>query len=284
MLWITLQELVRLMKRSVFYVSDRTGITAEMLGQSLITQFDGFHFQRHTMPFVDSEERARDAIATINLAAATDGHRPLVFSTLIDEPIRRIIRTADALVLDFFETFIAPLESELGTPSSHAVGKSHSTGDLHTYTQRINAINFSMAHDDGINSAGLDEAEIILVGVSRCGKTPTSLYLAMQFGIKAANYPLIPEDLDKQQLPSALLPWRKKLWGLSIRPERLHQIRSERRPDSRYASLSNCRHEIQAAEAMLRAHGIPFLESTNMSIEELSTTILHQTGLARHLY
>ena len=272
------------MKRSVFYVSDRTGITAEMLGQSLITQFDGFHFQRHTIPFVDSPERAQEAVATINLAARADAQRPLVFSTLIDEPVRRIIRTANALVLDFFEAFIAPLEDELGTPSSHAVGKSHSTGDLYTYTQRINAINFCMAHDDGVNSTGLNEAEIILVGVSRCGKTPTSLYLAMQFGIKAANYPLIPEDLDKQQLPSVLLPWRKKLWGLSIRPERLHQIRSERRPDSRYASLSNCRHEIQAAEAMLRAHGVPFLESTNMSIEELSTTILHQTGLVRHLY
>ncbi len=284
MLWITLWRLVRFMKRSVFYVSDRTGITAEMLGQSLITQFDGFQFQRHTMPFVDSPERALDAVAAIHLAAAKDGQRPLVFCTLINEPVRRIIRTADALVLDFFEAFIAPLESELGTPSSHAVGKSHSAADLHTYTQRINAINFCMAHDDGVNSTGLDEAEIILVGVSRCGKTPTSLYLAMQFGVKAANYPLIPEDLDNQQLPAALLPWRKKLWGLSIRPERLHQIRSERRPDSRYASLSNCRHEIQAAEAMLRAHGIPFLESTNMSIEELSTTILHQTGLVRHLY
>ncbi len=284
MLWITLWKLVSFMKLSVFYVSDRTGITAEMLGQSLITQFDSVHFQCHTMPFVDSEARARDAVAAINLAAAADGQRPLVFSTLIDDVVRRIIRTANALVLDFFEAFIAPLESELGIPSSHAVGKSHGTGDLHTYTQRINAINFCMAHDDGVNSAGLDEAEIILVGVSRCGKTPTSLYLAMQFGIKAANYPLIPEDLDKQQLPSALLPWRKKLWGLSIRPERLHQIRSERRPNSRYAALSNCRHEIQAAEAMLRAHGIPFLESTNMSIEELSTTILHQTGLSRHLY
>ncbi|MDE2260539.1 MAG: kinase/pyrophosphorylase [Betaproteobacteria bacterium] len=272
------------MKRSVFYVSDRTGITAEMLGQSLITQFDSFQFQRYTLPFIDSPERAREAIAAINLAAKTDGQRPLVFSTLINESVRRTLRTAEALVLDFFEVFIAPLESELGAPSSHAVGKSHGTGDLHTYTQRMNAINFSMAHDDGAAGKGLSEAEIILVGVSRCGKTPTSLYLAMQFGIKAANYPLIPEDLDKQQLPSALLPWRKKLWGLSIRPERLHQIRSERRPDSSYASLANCRHETQAAEAMMRAQGIPFLESTNMSIEELSTTILHQTGLVRHLY
>ena len=272
------------MKRSVFYVSDRTGITAEMLGQSLITQFESVHFDRHTLPFLETLEQVQKAIATINKAGIKDGRRPIVFSTLINEELRLEIRKADALVLDFFEIFMSPLEAELGAPSSHAVGKSHGTGDINTYTERINAINFSMSHDDGVSSKGLAEADIILVGVSRSGKTPTSLYLALQFGIKAANYPLIPEDLDKQKLPEALGAYRKKLWGLSIRPERLHQIRSERRPNSSYASLANCRHEIQAAEAMMRAHGIPFLESTNMSIEELSTTILHQTGLARHLY
>ncbi|MDE2354114.1 MAG: kinase/pyrophosphorylase, partial [Betaproteobacteria bacterium] len=158
------------------------------------------------------------------------------------------------------------------------------TGDLSRYTERINAINFSMAHDDGLGANGFGEAELILVGVSRSGKTPTSLYLALQFGIKAANYPLVPEDLEKQRLPDVLLPWRSKLWGLSIRPERLHQIRSERRPDSRYASLANCRHEIQAAEALMRMQGIPFLDSTNTSIEELSTTILHETTLSRHRF
>jgi regulator of PEP synthase PpsR (kinase-PPPase family) len=272
------------MKRSVFYVSDRTGITAEMLGQSLITQFESLHFERHTLPFVDSIERAQAAVAAINAAAQGDGVRPLVFSTLIDRQIRSHIRTANALVLDFFEFFINPLEKELGIPSSHAVGRSHSASDINTYMHRINAINFAIAHDDGVSARGLDEADIILVGVSRSGKTPTSLYLAIQFGIKAANYPLIPEDLENQRLPSALLPYRKKLWGLTIRPERLHQIRLERRPDSRYASLANCRHEIQAAETLLRSHGVPFLESTNLSIEELSTTILHETGLARHLY
>ncbi len=272
------------MARSIFYVSDRTGITAEMVGQSLITQFEGLHFERRTLPFVDSADRARDAVETINQAARRDGMRPIVFCTLIDEGIRNHIRTAEALVLDFFQIFIAPLEQELGQASSHAVGKSHSTGNVHEYTQRIDAINFSLTHDDGINTQGLDQAEIILIGVSRSGKTPTSLYLAMQFGIKAANYPITPDDLDKQQLPTALLPWRKKLWGLSIRPERLHQIRSERRPDSRYASIANCRHEIQAAEALMRMQGVPFLDSTNMSIEELATTILHQTALSRHHY
>ncbi len=272
------------MKRTVFYVSDRTGITAEMLGQSLMTQFDGLSFERRTVPFVDTPEKAQQVIDAIAQAAREDGVRPIVFSTLIDEGIRQHIRGAEALVLDFFEIFIAPLEAELATASSHAVGKSHSTGDNKDYNQRISAINFTLSHDDGVTHKGLDEAEIILVGVSRSGKTPTSIYLAMQFGIRAANYPLIPEDLEQQRLPAALVPWRKKLWGLSIRPERLHQIRSERRPDSRYASLSNCRHEIQAAEAVMRTQGIPFLDSTNTSIEEIATTILHQCGLVRHLY
>lgn len=272
------------MKRSVFFVSDRTGITAEIFGQSLLSQFDGSLFERRTLPFVDSPERARDAVAMINQTGLVDDTRPIVFSTLVDDSIREVIRASRALVLDFFEIFIAPLEVELQTPSSHAIGKSHGTGDLHRYTERINAINFSMAHDDGLGTTSFDEAEIILVGVSRSGKTPTSLYLALHFGIKAANYPLVAEDLDKQHLPATLQPWRHKLWGLSIRPERLHQIRSERRPESHYASLSNCRHEIQAAEALLRMQGIPFLDSTNMSIEELSTTILHQSALARHHY
>ncbi|MBU6504093.1 MAG: kinase/pyrophosphorylase [Betaproteobacteria bacterium] len=272
------------MKRNVFYVSDRTGITAEMLGQSLTTQFDGMQFERHTLPFVDSLERARDAVAAINRKAHEDGGRPIVFCTLVDDAIRDEVRKAEALVLDFFEVFIAPLEVELRKASSHAIGKSHGTGDLSRYTERINAINFSMAHDDGLGANGFGEAELILVGVSRSGKTPTSLYLALQFGIKAANYPLVPEDLEKQRLPDVLLPWRSKLWGLSIRPERLHQIRSERRPDSRYASLANCRHEIQAAEALMRMQGIPFLDSTNTSIEELSTTILHETTLSRHRF
>jgi regulator of PEP synthase PpsR (kinase-PPPase family) len=271
------------MTRSIFFVSDRTGISAEMLGQSLITQFDTVEFRRQTLPFVDTPEKAQTAIDTIHRAGREDGFRPIVFSTLIQDDIRDMIRGTDALVLDFFEIFIAPLEAELETASSHAVGRSHSK-EKKDYTRRIDAIHFSLAHDDGAKARGLEEADLILVGISRSGKTPTSLYLAVQFGIKCANYPLIPEDLEKQKLPEILQPYRRKLWGLTIRAERLHQIRSERRPDSSYASLSNCRHEIQQAETILRTNGIPFLESTNRSIEELATTILHETGMARHIF
>ena len=271
-------------RRSAFFVSDRTGITAEMLGQSLLSQFDKVEFQRHTLPYVDSPEKAVAAVARINQAFEIDGVRPIVFSTLVGIELRATLREADALVLDFFEIFINPLENELAQESSHTIGRSHSAGNIHNYDQRIGAVNFAMAHDDGVSAKGLSEAEVILVGVSRSGKTPTSLYLALQFGIKAANYPLIPEDIGQMKLPPAIVPHKSKLWGLTIQPERLHQIRTERRRDSRYAALANCRYEVQSAESLMRTNGIPFLDSTNMSIEELSTTILHQAHLVRHIF
>jgi len=270
--------------RSAFFISDRTGITAEMLGQSLLSQFDRVNFHRHTLPYVDTEEKARAVVMAIDEARRSDGVRPVVFSTLVNSQLRAMVHATDALILDFFEIFIAPLELELSERSSHTIGRSHSAANIENYDQRIAAVNYAMSHDDGVTEKGLDEAELILVGVSRSGKTPTSLYLALQFGIKAANYPVIPEDLAQMRLPPGVMAHKSKIWGLTIEPQRLHQIRSERRRDSRYASLANCRYEVQAAEALLRQNGIRFLDSTNMSIEELSTTILHQAHLVRHVF
>lgn len=263
--------------RSAFFISDRTGLTAEVLGRSLLSQFEGIEFRRVTLRYIDTPGKARDAIEEINEAARADSRRPLVFSTLTSAALRNIIGQADALVLDLFEMFITPLESELGIQSSHAVGRSHRAGA--SYNSRMDAVNFSLDHDDGGITRNLERAEIILVGVSRCGKTPTSLYLAMQFGIYAANYPLVEEDFAAGALPSPLMPLRKKLFGLTIGPERLHQIRSERSPNSRYASLDNCRREVAQAEDMMRQFGIPFLNITTMSVEEIATTVVHQTGL-----
>ncbi len=263
--------------RSAFFVSDRTGLSAEVLGRSLLSQFEGIEFRRVTLRYIDTPEKARDAVVQINEAAHADGQRPLVLSTLTSPALRNIIGQADALMLDLFEMFITPLESELGVQSSHAIGRSHRAGA--SYTSRMDAVNFALDHDDGGISRNLERAEIVLVGVSRCGKTPTSLYLALQFGIYAANYPLVEEDFAKAELPAALLPMRKKLFGLTIRPERLQQIRAERSPDSRYSSLETCRREVQQAEGMMREYGIPSLETTTMSVEEIATTIVHQTGL-----
>ena len=272
-------------RRTVFFLSDRTGITAEMLGNSLLTQFDDISFHRVTIPFVDSPDKVAEAVRQVNATAEREGRRPLVISSVVDEAMSEIIRRdARALTLDLFQVFIQPLEAELGTKSSHAAGKSHGIADSHEYFARMEAINFTQAHDDGVSTRDLGKAQVILVGVSRCGKTPTSLYLALQFGIRAANFPLTPDDFADRKLPSSVLPWRAKLFGLTIEPERLRQIRAERRPDSVYASLDNCRFEVREAEAMMVRERIPMLNTTTKSIEEIATTILHQAKVERHIY
>lgn len=263
--------------RTAFFISDRTGITSENLGHSLLSQFEGIQFNRVRMPFLDSVEKARDAVEQINHASMTDGQRPLVFSTLILPAVRNIIQQSDALFLDLFEMFISPLEAELGIISSHAVGRSHGAGS--NYNSRMEAVNYALNHDDGGIARELERADIILIGVSRCGKTPTSLYLAMQFGIYAANYPLVPEDFDSEKLPAVLKSLRAKLHGLTIQPDRLHKIRTERSPNSKYASLENCIWEIKQAEHLMQLSRIPCLDVTSMSVEEIATTILHQSGL-----
>jgi [pyruvate, water dikinase]-phosphate phosphotransferase / [pyruvate, water dikinase] kinase len=270
--------------KSVFFVSDRTGITVEALGSSLLTQFSGFDFVRVTLPFIDSVEKAREAVAQIAATHQATGERPLVFTSIVDDAVRAEVARAPGLVLDVFERFIVPLEAELGSKSMHAVGMAHSTKNVKDYNHRIEAINYTLSHDDGVTHRGLEEADIVLVGVSRSGKTPTCLYMAMQFGIKAANYPLIPEDLEANRLPQSLAPLKSKVWGLSITPERLQQIRRERRPDSKYASLENCRYEVAAAEKLMRQAGIPYLDSTTKSIEEIATHMLHEAHLVRRVY
>ena len=269
-------------RRTVFFVSDGTGITAQMLGHSLLTQFEGVEFNQVTVPFVDSTEKAEECLARI--AAEREHGQPIVFSTLVNQEAREVVRRADALFLDFFETFIDPLEAGLGLKSSHTIGRPHSAMDKKEYQQRIEAINFSMAHDDGASHRELSQADVILIGVSRSGKTPTSLYLALQFGVKAANYPLIPEDLERMKLPEALRTEKPKLYGLTIAPERLREIRQERRPDSRYAELDNCRFEVTEAENLMRREGVRCINSTSKSIEEIATTILRELRIQRQVY
>ncbi len=271
-------------RKRAFFVSDRTGITVEALGSSLLSQFAEMDFLRVTLPFIDTVDKAREAVAQVNEAHRESGKRPLVFSSIVDDAVRAEINRADGLVLDVFERFIVPLEAELGIKSMHAVGRTHSVANVKDYNHRIEAINYTLSHDDGVTHRGLEEADIVLVGVSRSGKTPTCLYMAMQFGIKAANYPLIPEDLEANRIPPQLLPLKQKVWGLSIAPERLHQIRSERRPDSRYAALDNCRYEVAAAEKLMRQAQIQYLDSTTKSIEEIATHVLHEAHLVRRVY
>ena len=274
-------ELPALQERDVFFVSDGTGITSETLGHSVLAQFDRLRVRVHRVSFVDSPDKARDAVTRINEVAIRHRTRPVVFSTLVDPAANEILRSATALILDLFETFLVPLEHELGMKSTHTVGRFHTMSDSEQYKNRIEAINFALTHDDGQMAAGLQAADVILVGVSRSGKTPTSLYLAMQYGVKTANYPLIPEDFERGELPSALPPHRQRIFGLTISAERLAEVRRERRPNSRYASLENCLYEVSQAERLMRREGIRWLSSTTKSIEEIAATIL-QDWLPAH--
>jgi regulator of PEP synthase PpsR (kinase-PPPase family) len=271
-------------RRTVFFVSDRTGITAEMLGNSLLSQFDEIEFQRRMIPFVDTPERIAEVVATINQTATAEKRRPLVFSSIVDETMSAQLGLADALFLDLFQAFIAPLEAELHAKSSHAAGRSHGIANPMEYFARMEAINFAQAHDDGAATRDLVKAQVILVGVSRCGKTPTTLYLALQFGILAANFPLTPDDFADRKLPDSILPFRDRLFGLTIDPERLQQIREARRPGSKYAALENCQYEVREAALLMQRERIPAIDTSARSIEEIATTILHRAGLQRHIF
>ena len=273
-----------MINRTVYFVSDGTGITAETFGNSILNQFavKPRHVRR---PFIDTPDKARQVVREINHTTETEGRRSVVFITLVDAEILAIVKNeCSGLVLDMFNTFIEPLESEFGMTSNHRVGRFSDISKSQEYTDRIEAINFSLAHDDGQSARNLESADVILVGVSRSGKTPTSLYLAMQHGVKAANCPLIPEDFDRRSLPTALIPHKAKCFGLTIAPERLAEIRNERRPNSRYSSLENCRREVSEAEAMMRREGIAWLSSTHKSIEEIATTILRDIRPDRLMY
>ncbi len=267
------------MKRSVFFVSDGTGITVETLGHTLLSQFPDVRFRFHSLPFVDSREKLARLEARIREAEAADGAPALVFSTTVDPDVLARLRATGAHVFELFSAFLDPLEAALGTRPQRAPGRAHGMGDLETYHRRIAAVNYTLAHDDGVKVDDLDEADVVLAGVSRCGKTPTCLYLAMHFHVKAANYPLVPEDLERGALPGLLLGARERLFGLSIEPPQLRLIREERRPGSRYASLEQCTREVGRAEALFRGAGVDFLHTTTVSVEEIASTIVHRMGL-----
>ena len=269
--------------RPVFYVSDGTGITAETIGQSLLTQFTDQDFHKDRLPFVDTPEKAIAAAEQIRRASEAAGFRAIVVNTCVDSELTRLLGESGALMLDVFAPFIAPLEQELGRTRQPRVGKAHGIVDFDVYHQRINAMNYALTHDDGIR-LDYSDADLILVGVSRAGKTPTCVYLALHHGVRAANYPLTEEDLESDRLPAKLRPHRHKIFGLTIDPDRLHQIRQERRPNSRYSQLDTCRREVAAAEVIFRTEQIPVLSTTHASIEEISSRVLEALGLNREMY
>ncbi|MDP3704658.1 MAG: pyruvate, water dikinase regulatory protein [Legionellaceae bacterium] len=271
------------MKRSVFMISDGTGITVESLGSSLLTQFEMLEFEKQVYPFIDSMQKAEQLCAKINVCYEDTANKPLVFMTLVNPELCDVIKQSNACVLDLFDTFLAPLETELGMKASDTVGRAHAVADDERYTLRIDAVNYALAHDDGIKIKGYDHADIILIGVSRCGKTPSCLYMALQFGVFAANYPFTDEDLSGYRLPDVLRPYKDKLFGLTIDPQRLQHIRTERRPNTRYSSPEQCRREVKDVELMYKNEGIPYINSTSFSIEEIATKVMSIVKIDRKI-
>jgi regulator of PEP synthase PpsR (kinase-PPPase family) len=270
------------MKRTAFFISDSTGITAEVMGESLLSHFPGIEFERQVLSYIDTETKAHNAVEVINRAAIADKAKPIVFETLIHPSLREIVTTANSFSVDIINTFLKPLEAELGAHSTAAVGRPRIATQDANYTRRIDAIHFALDNDDGGRTHKYPQADIILIGVSRSGKTPTSLYLALQFGIFPANYPITEEDLEDFSLPKPLRAHRDKLFGLTISPVRLAAIRNERMANSRYASEQQGIREVQQVEKLFEHYDIPFINTTEVSIEEISTRILSTTGITRH--
>ena len=265
----------------MFFVSDRTGITSETLGHALLTQFSSITFEYYSLPFITSEDKARKAVSQIRKAGENHGQRPIVFSTLVKDDFKPIIAECDAHIIDFFDAFIMPLEQEFGVQSTHTSGLSHGISDEAVYMQRIEAVNYALHNDDGITTKHFKSAEIILIGASRSGKTPTCLYLGLQYGIRAANYPLTDVDVGHVKLPSVLEPYREKLFGLIISPDRLRSIRELRRPGSEYASLKQCQKEIREIKALYDQEGINYVDTSHVSVEEIAASIIQQKKLER---
>lgn len=271
------------MKRTVFFVSDGTGISAESLGKTLLAQFDQYTFDTHTLPFLNSTEKASAAAQKIKALSRDDEQRPIVICTVIHPEVRDEIEKIDAFIIDLLKTFISPLEAELGTDAVQTIGRTYGLKrqQAQAYSQRIEAVHYALDNDDGASTKGYEDCDVILVGVSRSGKTPSCLYMALQYGIRAANYPITEEDMDLGGLPNALKPFKNRIFGLTIDPERLSQIRHERKPNSRYASLRQCALEIEETKALFRQSGIPFLNTTSMSVEEISSKIIQKLELDR---
>jgi regulator of PEP synthase PpsR (kinase-PPPase family) len=270
-------------RRTVFFVSDQTGVTAETMGHGLLTQFENEEFRQVTLPFVSTIDKAEETVRRIDQAAAESGFRPIIFATLVQDDVREVVKRSNALFLDFFEPYVGAIEQELQVQSTHRPGRAHGVATSDGYSARIDATNFALANDDG-SHRDYDRADLILVGVSRCGKTPTCLYMALQYGVFAANYPLTDDDLEHSSLPRGLQAHRRKIYGLTISAERLQHIRQERRPDTSYASARQVQYEIRAAEAMFRKYAIPCINTTDCSIEEISARILHASGIERRVH
>ena len=265
-------------KRAAFFVSDSTGITAGTLGNALLANFPAISFQRHTIPFVDTVEGAHNVRREIERAASR-GLAPIVFTTVKQAELREILAESDCVIIDLLAGHLTEVEQALETTASEQLGQYHGVGDMERYLERMRAVEYAIEHDDGQSSRALDIADVIIIAPSRCGKTPTTMYLALQYGLLVANYPLTDDDFPTDGLPRAVAKYARRCFGLTTTPLRLSQVRHERRPRSRYASLEQCTLELRRAEDLYRRNHVPFLNSSTKSVEEMSAVIMQTMKL-----
>ncbi|MBU0482301.1 MAG: pyruvate, phosphate dikinase/phosphoenolpyruvate synthase regulator [Proteobacteria bacterium] len=264
--------------KDIYYISDSTGIMITNLAQSMLCQFPEISFHEEKFPYVRSVKDAKKTLEYI--LAQSLGRRPIVFSTIMDQEVRNVFRSPEVEFFDVFDFLLEPLENCLEARALRVPGFSRH-GDNVTMARRVEAIHFCLDHDDGTRINEFDDADVILLGVSRSGKTPVSVYLATQFGLKAANFPLTVEYLSKLDLPDGVKRNRKRAVALTTTPEHLRGMREKRYPDSRYAKLSTCTEELTQAEQIFQREKIPIINSTGKSIEELATQVTQEIGLAK---
>jgi len=262
--------------KEIYYVSDSTGILATNLGQALICQFPEVNFHEEKFPFIKTEEEAQKTINYI--VKQSSGRFPIIFSTLMDPKIRDIFDHPQVEFFDVCGTFLERLEGALEAKALRVPGFSRQI-DFIDMANRVEAINYTLNHDDGTKLSEYDEADVILVGVSRSGKTPVSVYLSTHMGLKSANYPLTERDLDSYSIPKSLRENKKKVVGLTTKPELLESIRQKRYPNSKYAKRSTCIHELQQAQQIFLRNQLPVIDTSGKSIEELATQISQEIGL-----
>ncbi|MBX2882344.1 MAG: kinase/pyrophosphorylase [Granulosicoccus sp.] len=266
------------MKRTAYIVSDRTGLTAEAMAHSLLSQFPNIEFHLETFTFIDDEQKATELVNRCRMIGqCADDNAPMVFLTMVNEDLRALFFKAGIAVFDLFQTFIGPMEEFLGVKSSHTIGQSHGVQDEKAYTSRIAAVHFAMQTDDGMDVEHYRKADLIVIGVSRCGKTPASLYMSLHYGLYVSNYPLTGQELEFKRLPTVLEANKHKLFGLTIDPFRLLKIRQKRYQGSSYSDADTCQREIAQAESIYRTESIPYINSTTMSVEEIGAMIVNLT-------
>jgi [pyruvate, water dikinase]-phosphate phosphotransferase / [pyruvate, water dikinase] kinase len=257
----------------VHLVSDATGETLNAIAKAALAQFDDVNVEQHSYALVRSPKQLERALDHIR------AQRGLVFFTLVNPELRRTLvnycTTEKVPALDVMEGPITMMSQFLGAAETHRPGAQH--GVDQRYLQRIEALNFTIQHDDGQALDTLDDAQVVLVGASRTSKTPTCVYLAIR-GVRAANVPLVPG----LPLPAALLTIKKPLVvGLWASPDRLVQVRRNRLNtmgevrDTDYVDLEAVRSEVSDTRKLFEHHEWPAIDVSRRSVEETAAAVIN---------